>query len=624
MLKKIPLVVTLAYLIFSANVHASEHDIDNQALVQDVKEKHEEVSIFSKIQHWISDIISAANPIKNPTPGHDLVKNPITDKESVKAMPDITKDHAEELILPVDTDKIIKEVKSAEPIESQPENDEERDNSDLNTINEPSHAGDISIDSTIAMDDAEMAVDYIDENGSTATIKHEESFIKTNLTMAGDTHIVEQESIKIEISPRTPYLDPQANDDFYIIDEDTDIIIEPLLNDVFYKENPFKIISVGEVKNSSILMEGNNILFSPYRDFVGKVAFPYIMADKNNIFRTAIINVTINNVNDAPIANNDSFTVYEDTPLLLPDLTKNDSDVDFNNNISVVAIQQPANGTIESNNGVHIYTPNLDFHGIDTTQYTLSDNNGGADTGLISILVLTKNDNPVAIDDEYSMSEDGVLKISNFLANDYDKDEDIIYMSEYTLPGNGSVSFNGKIITYTPNKNFNGKDSFEYTLMDTKAGSSKATIFVMVNPENDAPTAHDDGLYTGLQGQPIYIETLLDNDTDTDGDDLTISKFTRPLNGELSFNGSDSFTYIPNPDFSGLDMFAYLVSDGNHSSDLAAVEIYVKPNSNLASSIPKMVANAIDKSNVDAMSQSEIVTDKENIDFIINTINDFN
>ncbi|MEO0595624.1 MAG: cadherin-like domain-containing protein, partial [Chloroflexota bacterium] len=133
------------------------------------------------------------------------------------------------------------------------------------------------------------------------------------------------------------------------------------------------------------------------------------------------------------------------------------------------------------------------------------------------------NDAPVAVDDAVSVDEDSSVNI-DAVANDTDVDTgDILQITAVGTASNGSVVLeNDGTITYTPNPDFNGSDSFTYTVSDGEL-TAEGTVTVTVGNANDAPVAVDD-LYGMLEDGTLSIgiaDGVLDNDTDIDGDTLT-------------------------------------------------------------------------------------------------------
>ena len=137
---------------------------------------------------------------------------------------------------------------------------------------------------------------------------------------------------------------------------------------------------------------------------------------------------------------------------------------------------------------------------------------------------------PLAVNDNATTDEDTEIVI-DVLANDTDADGHTLTVDSVTDPAHGSVVNNGTDISYTPDAHFNGSDSFSYKVIDGNGGSDTATVTVSVNAINDAPVANDDEVTVDED-----IETILDilaNDSDADGDTLTIDSMTDPANGSL-------------------------------------------------------------------------------------------
>ena len=126
------------------------------------------------------------------------------------------------------------------------------------------------------------------------------------------------------------------------------------------------------------------------------------------------MNITVNAVNDNPVAAVDAVVTSEDTPLIISaaSLLSNDSDVDLDT-LSIASFTQPANGTLVDNgDSTFTYSPSADYNGADSFTYTVSDGNGGTDTATVNITVNAVNDNPLAAVDAVVTSEDTPLVIS--------------------------------------------------------------------------------------------------------------------------------------------------------------------------------------------------------------------
>ena len=312
-------------------------------------------------------------------------------------------------------------------------------------------------------------------------------------------------------------------------------------------------------------------------------------------------------VNQLPTAVDDAGTTPEDTPVVVGVLG-NDSDPD-GGTLSVTTVNDPANGTATINpDNTITYTPDPDYHGTDSFEYTISDGQGGTDTATVTITITPVNDPPVANDDTNTTPEDVALLVAvpGVLGNDTDVDGDSLTVTGHTQPANGTVTVNADgSLTYTPNPNFNGIDTFTYDIADGQGGTDTATVTITVASTNDLPVALDDG-YSTDEDTPLTIAApgVLANDTDDDGDSLTVTGHTQPANGTVTVNANGSLTYTPNLNFSGTDTFTYTVGDGNGGSASADVTVVVVPVND-----PPVAADDIDTTDEDIPITIDVLHD---------------
>jgi hypothetical protein len=130
--------------------------------------------------------------------------------------------------------------------------------------------------------------------------------------------------------------------------------------------------------------------------------------------------------------------------------------------------------------------------------------------------------------------------------------------------------------SYTPNSNFSGTDSFTYRADNGNGNGNLATVTIAVTAVNDIPVASNDS-YVVLEDNSLVVDApgVLTNDNDLDGNPLTAVLVSTTANGVLNFNSDGSFSYTPNPDFTGTDTFTYLANDGTSDSNVAMVTITV-------------------------------------------------
>jgi len=183
----------------------------------------------------------------------------------------------------------------------------------------------------------------------------------------------------------------------------------------------------------------------------------------------------------------------------------------------------------------------------------------------------SSNNPPSAVDDSAQTDEDVPVDVF-VLSNDTDPDGDPLTVSAVTQGSHGSVVNHDSYVTYTPDPDFAGTDTFSYTVSDGNGRSSTATVTVTVNPVQDPPFAEDDAATTNVN-TAVDIQ-VLSNDGDVDGDTLTVASVTQPGNGSVQNNGT-YVTYTPDTDFTGTDTFSYTVSDGNGGTASATVTVTV-------------------------------------------------
>jgi hypothetical protein len=286
--------------------------------------------------------------------------------------------------------------------------------------------------------------------------------------------------------------------------------------------------------------------------------------------------LVVSHCDHPPIARDDTANTTTAKPVTIAVLA-NDSDPD-GDPMTVTGVTKPANGTAAINSttpNTVTYTSKTGFTGNDTFSYTVSDGKGGTASAKVTVTVSTPpNQPPVAADDTASTSKNKSVTIA-VLANDSDPDGDPLTITSVSIASNGSVAATATRVTYTPNKNFLGTDSFTYSITDGRGGTASARVTVsVVEGANHPPKAMDDTVTT-VQGRPVTVNVVA-NDTDADGDTLTAASVTQPSHGMAVTNGDGSVTYSPYSGFTGSDMFHYTVSDGRGGTATARVAVTVQ------------------------------------------------
>jgi len=370
---------------------------------------------------------------------------------------------------------------------------------------------------------------------------------------------------------------PVAAGDTVAAQEDTPVDVTAatlLMNDTDAESQTLTLTGVANPTNGTVALAGGTITFTPGANFNGAGSFEYTVSD-GSANATGVVTVNVASVNDLPVAGDDSAATDEDTPLQLPasGLLTNDADVD-GQTLTVTAAGPATNGTVALAGGVVTFTPAANFNGAASFDYTISDGTA-TDTGTVTITVNAVNDPPLATDDTTSTAEDTPLVIAatTLLANDSDVEGQTITLTQAGGAVNGTVDLAGGNITFTPAANFNGAASFTYTISDGVAIDT-GVVTVNVAPVNDPPVATDDSaLVTQDDTLVLQHATLLDNDTDVDGQTLTITTVQNAVNGTAVL-GAGTITFTPPRGFLGAASFEYVISDGT-ATDVAVVRIDV-------------------------------------------------
>ncbi|MEA2411271.1 MAG: large repetitive protein [Thermoleophilaceae bacterium] len=282
--------------------------------------------------------------------------------------------------------------------------------------------------------------------------------------------------------------------------------------------------------------------------------------------------VTVNSA--PPKAVDDSPTVTEDASNATVDVLANDLDGNTGAAKQVSSVTQPAHGAAAVGpSGANVtYTPSADYCNSqaggtpDMFTYTLA----SGSTATVSVTVTCVDDAPVAVDDSATVDEDAAATAIDVLANDTDADGGPKTVASVVQPGHGKVTIAGDSlsVSYKPDANFCGSDSFTYKLN----GGSQATVSMTVNCVDDAPVAVDDSKTVAQDSAATTIDVLA-NDTDVDGGAKSVASATQPSHGTVAVAGdSSSVSYQPAAGYCGADSFTYTLNGGSS----ATVSVTVK------------------------------------------------
>lgn len=194
-----------------------------------------------------------------------------------------------------------------------------------------------------------------------------------------------------------------------------------------------------------------------------------------------IVIIIIQNFNHRPKAAQDGTNVIEDRTVKITPLS-NDTDKDDHEELSVLNVFSPLNGKVEQNKNLLYYTPNAGFTGVDSFAYTITDGRKESKEGYVVIHV-NKNLEPIGNKDSVEVYAGDVISI-DVLGNDVDRENDSIFVKDFTNPVYGEIKLTEGEFLYSAN-NTNQPDSFHYVLSDGKSNTGTIPVFINVKGRND-------------------------------------------------------------------------------------------------------------------------------------------
>ncbi|WP_274790035.1 tandem-95 repeat protein [Vibrio harveyi] len=369
------------------------------------------------------------------------------------------------------------------------------------------------------------------------------------------------------INPRPPV----AEDDSVLTDEDASVSIDVLANDQDADSDSLSIESATvPAEQGTVEIIDGKLIFTPAEDFNGEATVTYVVTD-GALTDEATVTVTVNPINDAPVAVNDAVSTDEDTAVTI-DVLANDSDPE-NDQLTITNASVPAEqGTVAIVDGKLVFTPAENFNGDATISYTISDGQL-TDDSTVAVTVNPVNDAPVAVNDTVATDEDTTVTI-DVLANDSDPENDQLTITNASVPAEqGTVAIvDGKLV-FTPAENFNGDATISYIISDGQL-TNDATVAVTVNPVNDAPVAVNDAVSTD-EDTAVTIDVLA-NDSDPENDTLTITAASVPTEQGTVAIVDGKLVFTPAENFNGDATISYTISDGQLTDD-ATVAVTVNP-----------------------------------------------
>ncbi|WP_246543047.1 tandem-95 repeat protein, partial [Vibrio alginolyticus] len=413
--------------------------------------------------------------------------------------------------------------------------------------------------------------------------------------------VSESTTVNVDVTPVNDA--PVATNDNAVTDEDTPVTIDVLPNDTDIDGDTLSIqsASVPETQGTVEIVDGK-LVFTPAENFHGDAEITYTVTD-GALTDQATVNVTVNAVNDTPVVESNiaDQTLAEDFTPYTIDLNTAFSDVDNVDGELSFSVSGNSNIQVAIVNGIATFTPTADWNGSEALTFTATDPSGESVSQTVNFTVA-----PVAdiVADNATVVED-TPTIIKVLGNDtFEGDDKVVSLDTNNGPANGTVSVNPDgSVTYTPNDNYHGTDSFTYIV--TSGGVSESTtVNVDVTPVNDAPVAKDDTAVTD-EDTPVTID-VLPNDTDIDGDKLSIQSASVPEAQGTVEIVDGKLVFTPAENFHGDAEITYTITDGS-LTDQAKVAVTVNP----VNDAPTIKVDAVESITEDAVSTDTVVATLE-------------
>ncbi len=295
---------------------------------------------------------------------------------------------------------------------------------------------------------------------------------------------------------------PVGVEDTYTVNEDDTLTVDAangvLANDQDAEGDSLTAAIVTGPENGQLTLQADgSFVYVPNADFHGSDAFTYTASDGELRSAAVAVQITIDSVNDAPVAHADVVTTDEDQAITI-DVLENDVDVEANA-LSVAIVEPPANGTVEVSGGAILFTPATDYFGTDSFTYAAVDSEGASSTASVEITVSSVFDPPAWVTTEEQKAE--VMNAIGAITTDASK----VILSPSTNQSRALIGLN----TVTTNPTFNGID-----------GTGFSTVIIDTGIDVDHPFFGPDGNGDGVADRIVFQWDFAGTGADSDGDGI--------------------------------------------------------------------------------------------------------
>jgi hypothetical protein len=366
---------------------------------------------------------------------------------------------------------------------------------------------------------------------------------------------------------------PTAFNKSLVLNEDGSGAVSLLVSDPDAGDtHAYGIASAPSVGSASI--SGSTLTYSPPANWSGTTSLTYAAVDSKGAWsNTATVTITVNPVNDAPVAQAKSITTIEDA---IGTVTLSASDIDSPAPTVFQIVSGPDIGAATISGSTLNYTPPAEWSGSTSLTYIAQDSAGAwSEAVTVSISVNPVNDAPVAVAKSIITNEDTAGSVT-LSATDIDSPVPTVFQV-VSGPANGSASISGSTLTYTPPAEWSGSTSLTYRAQDSAgAWAAPVTVTITVNPVNDAPVAVAKSITTNEDAAGSVTLSVVDPDV-IYGDSHTYELVGLSGNGTEVISGS-TLTFTPAANWNGATSVTYRAKDeaGVYSAAVT-VSITVSP-----------------------------------------------
>jgi hypothetical protein len=285
---------------------------------------------------------------------------------------------------------------------------------------------------------------------------------------------------------------PVAGHDTVQTVEDTGVTTGNVLaNDTDANGASMQLSGFTQAAHGTVVSHGNGTsTYTPVANFNGPDSFTLRVSDDPVVSAPATVEITVAPVNNAPVVIGQSVTTTEDTVVFM---TLSGSDLE-GDSLTFAIVTGPTQGSLSGVPPQLTYMPNPHSHGTDSFIYTVTDGSGLSATATVTVAVTPVHDAPVALWQSVTTAEDTPMAIT---LTGSDADGDVLTFSIVTPPTNGTLSGTPPRVTYTPNTNFNGNDSFTFHVSDGTETSLPATVAITVMTTRFVNGGFESGDFTG-------------------------------------------------------------------------------------------------------------------------------